>query len=72
MIRFIYLECANKEETKTEENSTNDETVASTYKTTSVELKSKWFWRWLDFLSVRVFILNYSIHIQFTLNIQTS
>lgn len=41
MIRFIYLECANKEETKTEENSTNDETVTSTYKTTSVELKSK-------------------------------
>lgn len=72
MIRFIYLEFANNEETKAEENSTNDETVVSTHKTMSVELKSKWFWRWSDFLSVRVFILNYSIHIQFTFNIQTS
>lgn len=70
MIRFIYLEFVNKEETKAEENSTNDET--STHKKMSVVLKSKWFWRWLDFLSVRVFILNYSIHIQFTFNIQTS
>lgn len=70
MIRFIYLEFVNKEETKAEENSTNDET--STHKTMSVVLKSKWFWRWLDFLSVRVFILNYSVHIQFTFNIQTS
>lgn len=72
MIRFIYLEFANNEETKAEENSTNDETVVSTHKTMSVELKSKWFWRWSDFLSVRVFILHYSIHIQFTFNIQTS
>lgn len=72
MIRFIYLEFANKEETKAEENLTNDETVASTHKTLSVELKSKWFWRWSDFLSVRVFILNYSIRIQFTFNIQIS
>lgn len=72
MIKFIYLEFANNEETKAEENSTNDETVVGTHKTMSVQLKSKWFWRWSDFLSVRVFILNYSIHIQFTFNIQTS
>lgn len=41
MIRFIYLEFANNEETKAEENSNNDETVVSTHKTMSVELKSK-------------------------------